>query len=119
MESIRRSADQTCMRRVESAIQLIDDLISIPFVSPRLKSLFGVGGTNLSNADFGVLLTEPLSTVQDQVWDPAVGSTDFTRFCEALAAGRASSRIGAVEIPAVVLNYAKWIREVRTFVSYR
>jgi nitrogen-specific signal transduction histidine kinase len=113
MESIRRSADQTCMRRVESSVQLIDDLLSIPFVNSRLKSLFGVGGANLSDADFGALLTQPLSTVQDQVWDAAVGSTDFTRFCEALAAGRAGSKIGAVEISAVVHNYAKWIREVR------
>lgn len=112
MESIRRSADQTCMRRVEVSIKLIDDLLSIPLINGRLKALFGVGGGNISNADLAAILTEPLSTVQNQVWDPSVGSTDFTRFCTALGAGCVSSRIGAIEIPAIVVNYARWIREV-------
>lgn len=71
----------------------------------------------------------PLGAWQSKNWDPAVGSTGFDEFCEAL-----SKPIGgAMHIAALpighedrllsvwddhkidfsVLNYAKWIREVR------
>jgi len=59
------------------------------------------------------LLQEPLGGVQAKNWDPKVNYDGFAVFCKALGEGNAGSSVGWKTVPAVVANYAKYIKEVR------
>jgi hypothetical protein len=72
----------------------------------------------------------PLGSWQDKNWDPEVGSSGFDDFCDALGKPpfkflsaeidvpygddqRLITLPGGLSLDFVVLNYAKYIREVR------
>ncbi|TDL22164.1 peptidase S28 [Rickenella mellea] len=114
MEIIRNAADPTCSKNLESAIAAIDDMLAMPLLRNRLKALFGLADLEHDD-DFAALLERPLGAWQAKNWDPAVGSTRFDEFCDALAKpliGSATSTLpGGVKVPLTVYNYAQYIRE--------
>jgi hypothetical protein len=63
----------------------------------------------------------PLSTWEDQNWDPAVSSTTFDQFCATLNGNTPTLKDtehtvllgGGLKANIALSNYAKWIREVR------
>lgn len=61
--------------------------------------------------DFVSVLMTPVGYVQGRNWDSAVGSDEWSRFCAVLGSGGADSMLGWVRVPAVVSNFAKWVRE--------
>ncbi|KAG9314743.1 serine carboxypeptidase S28-domain-containing protein [Chiua virens] len=123
---IREAADPACSAHIENTVKTVDTLLQLPFLKSFLKGLFGLHGLEHDD-DFVSVLEYPLGAWQAKVWDPAVGSTKFDEFCEALS----KPIIGAYEIAALpvghedrlltiwddhkidfsVLNYAQWIRE--------
>ena len=110
MDAIRTTSNQTCTGLLTDAVAHIDRLLSNKLLNPGLKALFKLRG--LSDADFASVLSEPLGSVQGGNWDPEVGSDYWGRFCDALGAGKANSKFPIIRSRAVVLNYAKWIKEV-------
>lgn len=109
-EVIRRTANQTCIAHIVSAIKTIDKILDTPLMSSPLKALFGLAGLEHDD-DFVSLLTEPLDGVQGMNWDPAVTSTSWDRFCQTIGAGGAGVQLGLIRVPAEVVNYAAWIRD--------
>ncbi|KAI0742186.1 peptidase S28 [Irpex lacteus] len=89
MEIIRRAAPPTCAAHLENAVRTIDSILlqgdnAISRVLKRhLKGLFGVAELE-HDEDFVALVQSPLGSWQAKNWDPAVGSTAFDEFCEAL-----------------------------------
>lgn len=109
-EVIRRTANQTCIAHIVSAVQTIDKLLDNPLLATPLKALFGLAGLQHDD-DFASLLTEPLGGVQGMNWDQAVSSTSWDKFCEKINSGGAGVQLGLVRVPAEVVNYAAWVRE--------
>ncbi|QRV75051.1 Serine carboxypeptidase S28 [Ceratobasidium sp. AG-Ba] len=109
-DAVRRTADPVCIAHLQTAVQVIDDLLSTRVLKPVLKSWFGLAGL-ASDQDFASLLMTPVGYVQGQNWDSAVGSTEWSRFCAVLGSGGADSTLGVVRVPAVVSNLARWVRE--------
>lgn len=74
-----------CIGLLQNHTELIDSLLGLkmPFITSRLKGAFGLGNIT-SDADFVNALAIPLGSWQARNWDPAVGSTRFFKFCEAL-----------------------------------
>ncbi|KZT27441.1 peptidase S28 [Neolentinus lepideus HHB14362 ss-1] len=116
MDIIRRAADPTCSKHIQNTIKTIDTLLAFPHVKKTLKGLFGLADL-VHDEDFASVLEAPLGYWQAKVWDPAVGSTKFDEFCEALdqppIGGTAESILlpGGLSLDFASLNYAKWIRE--------
>ncbi|KAL7421306.1 Serine carboxypeptidase S28 [Cryptotrichosporon argae] len=109
-DPIQSYGPPACIAALQSAIKTVDAVLALPGPAARaLKALFGLA--ELGNADFGDVLSSPLGYWQAQNWDPAVSTTRFTEFCEAMTAGGAGSHIGLVRIPAEVVNYANYIKE--------
>ena len=104
----------------------------------QLKDLFGLAKLE-NTADFANLLSYPLGSFQSLNWDPSVSSDQFADFCTALV-GKPSGPVspapqrrsallgnggeqaffgardsGSLKVPAVVENYARFIRD--TFVD--
>ncbi|KAG8748275.1 hypothetical protein FRC10_007665 [Ceratobasidium sp. 414] len=111
-DAVRRTADPVCVAHLQTAVQAVDDVLSTRILAPVLKSWFGLGGL-ASDQDFVSVLMTPVGYVQGQNWDSAVGSDEWSRFCVALGRGGADRILGAVRVPAVVSNLARWIREAR------
>ncbi|KAG9122260.1 hypothetical protein FRC07_001443, partial [Ceratobasidium sp. 392] len=109
-DAVRRTADPVCVAHLQTAVQAVDDVLSTHILTPALKSWFGLGGL-ASDQDFVSLLMAPVGYVQGQNWDSAAGSDEWSRFCAVLGRGGADSMLGAVRVPAVVSNLARWIRE--------
>ncbi|KAH9480734.1 putative extracellular serine carboxypeptidase [Psilocybe cubensis] len=128
MDLIREAADPKCSAHLVNSINTIDSILAGPAILKRqLKNLFGLGELEHDD-DFASVLETPLGSWQAKCWDPAVGSTRFDEFCEALDAGVLSSTPGLSELPfghpdrivqledglAVdlsVINYGKWIKK--------
>ncbi|GAB1521920.1 Peptidase S28 [Rhizoctonia solani] len=118
-DAVRRTADPVCIGHLTTAIQAIDDLLSTRVLAKSLKSWFELGELE-SDQDFVSVLMSPIGYVQGQNWDSAVGSDEWSRFCAALGSGGADSTLGWVRVPAVVSNFAKWVREASpTTTRYR
>ncbi|KAJ3558690.1 hypothetical protein NM688_g768 [Phlebia brevispora] len=85
MEIIRNAADPKCISHLETSIQTIDHILSLPQtqLKRRLKGLFGVADLE-HDEDFVSLIESPLGSWQAKNWDPAVGSNRWDEFCEAL-----------------------------------
>ncbi|KAF8316052.1 hypothetical protein DL93DRAFT_2193817 [Clavulina sp. PMI_390] len=108
-DHIRLTASPTCVANLESAISHIDSLLSLPLLNPAIKALFGL--SHLSDEDFASVLAEPLGYVQQGNWDAEVGSDRWERFCATLGSGKkVRSGSALMRRRAVVLNFAKWIR---------
>lgn len=163
MDIIRTAADPKCSAHLENTIETIDGILAREdriglFLKQRLKALFGVADLEHDD-DFASLVEvckklfyrtpasiltlsfscqSPLSSWQSKNWDPAVGSTKFDEFCEALEkpilslheldfildgetgyqydADRATiTWSDGFEIDVSLFNYAKYIREVCFF----
>ncbi|CAE7121416.1 unnamed protein product [Rhizoctonia solani] len=107
MDAVRRTADPVCIGHLTTAIEAIDDVLSTRVLARSLKSWFGLGALE-SDQDFVSVLMTPAGYVQDQNWDGAVGSDQWSRFCAVLGGGGADSTLGWVRVPAVVAHFAKW-----------
>ncbi|KAH9957385.1 peptidase S28 [Lactifluus volemus] len=83
MDVIRLAADPICSSNLVNSISMIDSLLKIGPLRGRLKSLFGLSELE-SDKDFVSVLEYPLTTWEDQNWDPAVSSTTFDQFCATL-----------------------------------
>jgi hypothetical protein len=140
MDVIRTFADPVCSANLVHSVAIIDTLINIPVVKDHLKGLFNLSGLS-SDQDFASVIEvftsapsldtsyschirrnqSPLGSWQDKNWDPAVGSTQFDDFCAALNGNTSSLADTTEEVPFVdghkiniaLLNYAKYIRDVR------
>ncbi|EPQ50969.1 peptidase S28 [Gloeophyllum trabeum ATCC 11539] len=112
MDIIRRAADPKCSARIQTTVKTVDALLAVPRLKRTLKGLFGLADLE-HDEDFASVLETPLGYWQAKVWDPAVGSTKFDEFCEALEHGGAQSVTlpGGLSLDFALLNYAKWIRE--------
>ncbi|GAA5864820.1 hypothetical protein JCM3774_004240 [Rhodotorula dairenensis] len=96
-----------CISLLQNHTELIDSLLALktPFVTSRLKDAFGLGNIT-SDADFVNALAIPLGSWQARNWDPAVGSTRFFDFCDAVTAapeGGANSSDGSSSSAATSL----------------
>ena len=65
MEIIRQAADPKCAQHLEKSIQIIDHLLSVPFLNRRVKALFGVA--DLEHDEDFVSLIEVSA-----VWSPTL-----------------------------------------------
>ncbi|KAI0695544.1 peptidase S28 [Cytidiella melzeri] len=136
MEIIRQAADPKCSAHLENAVGTIDGILAQEgpigiVMKNRLKGLFGVAELE-HDEDFVSLLTSPLSAWQGKNWDPAVGSTKFEEFCEALNKSifshpeimaamnetvmydhetRMVSFSDGLSLDLAIINYAKYVRE--------
>ncbi|KAI0074024.1 peptidase S28 [Panus rudis PR-1116 ss-1] len=125
MEIIRRAANPRCSNHLEKAIQRIDTLLAIPFAKRTLKGLFGLADLE-HDEDFASVIESPLGAWQAKNWDPAVGSTDFEQFCDALnkpLLGHDPEILiydnitqmvtlpGGLRVDLSVYNYANYIKE--------
>ncbi|KAH9958388.1 peptidase S28 [Lactifluus volemus] len=118
MDVIRFASDPICSSNLVNSISMIDSLLKIGPLRGRLKSLFGLSELE-SDKDFASVLEYPLSTWQDQNWDPAVSSTTFDQFCATLNGDTPTLKdtermvllAGGLKANIALLNYAKWIRE--------
>ncbi|KIR63875.1 serine carboxypeptidase [Cryptococcus bacillisporus CA1873] len=111
-DPIQEYGPRECISTLQRAIIFIDNILDHPRATgfPQLlKRLFGLGA--LEDDDFADVISSPLGYWQEKNWDPAVGSTEFYNFCDALTAGGGGSKIGLIRVPASVLNYAKYIKE--------
>ncbi|KDQ17272.1 hypothetical protein BOTBODRAFT_648619 [Botryobasidium botryosum FD-172 SS1] len=112
-EAIRRSANQTCIAHLTSAIMTIDDLLENATANPLLKDLFYGEATNVSDTAFGSYLASGPNSVQGQNWDtsfydPNVDNVTWRSLCDALGKKSEPITLGGVEIPSVVVNFANW-----------
>jgi hypothetical protein len=126
MEVIRLAADKKCSRNLQHGIEQVDHIIlKDKSKLLALKSLFGLQNVTHSD-DFASVLQNPLGNWQSKNWDPAVGSTGFDDFCNAinLAPNGTSGDLNAlpygtgarlVKTPAghldfSLVNYANYIK---------
>jgi len=129
MDIIRRAAEPECSSNIQTSIETVDVVLSIPHLRIALKQLFGLGELEHDD-DFASLLESPLSYWQGKNWDPTVGSTKFEEFCDALSKPLHGSELratidgasydvttdmlalpGGLNVPLVVYNYAQYIKE--------
>ncbi|KAK1922604.1 serine carboxypeptidase S28-domain-containing protein [Papiliotrema laurentii] len=109
-DPIQQYGPEDCISALQSAVKTIDTLLDLPHPVPSvLKGMFGLEHLK-DDADFAEVISSPLGYWQAQNWDPAVGSTGFQVFCDALTAGGAGSKVGLIRIPAEVVNYGKYIK---------
>ncbi|BGP56935.1 hypothetical protein JCM8202v2_004571 [Rhodotorula sphaerocarpa] len=90
-----------CIEHLTNHTALIDSILALnsSLLTPRLKGAFGLGGIT-SDADFVNALAIPLGSWQARNWDPAVGSSRFFEFCDAL--------VVQGESPAVSSRASDW-----------
>ncbi|CDO71761.1 hypothetical protein BN946_scf184920.g45 [Trametes cinnabarina] len=110
---IRQYAPAHCIAQVEKTIFEVDRLITSPSAKTRkaIKAVFGL--QNLTyDPDFASLLSDPLSAWQDNNWDPAVGSTAFAQFCDALGPPDHATvhTEQGITVSNATFNYAKYIK---------
>ncbi|KAH8114486.1 peptidase S28 [Phellopilus nigrolimitatus] len=118
MEVIRKAADPECSKHIETSIAAIDYvLLHTPHLRKPLKALFGLAGLEHDD-DFASLLSSPLGAWQAKNWNPEVGSSEFDKFCAALAqpfGHKGANEIivlpGQLELPVTVYNYAKYLKK--------
>ncbi|OSX59888.1 hypothetical protein POSPLADRAFT_1183590 [Postia placenta MAD-698-R-SB12] len=129
MDIIRRAAEPECSSNIQSAIETIDTVLSIPHLRIVLKRLFGLEEL-VHDDDFASLLESPMGYWQGKNWDPSVGSTKFEEFCDVLAKPPTGSELtalsdgmsydeltgtmslpGGLNVPLVVYNYAQYVKE--------
>ncbi|KAK7028822.1 Serine carboxypeptidase [Paramarasmius palmivorus] len=85
MDVIRNAANATCSNHLHESVKTIDAILAKGNAteSAALKARFGI--TDLAHdVDFVSLITSPLGSWQSKNWDPAVGSTAFDSFCNAI-----------------------------------
>ncbi|KAK1227719.1 Serine carboxypeptidase S28 [Marasmius sp. AFHP31] len=84
MDVIRLAANATCSRNLVGSVNRIDAILEQGgSQSKTLKAQFGIT-TLTHDDDFASLITSPLGAWQSKNWDPAVGSTSFDTFCNAI-----------------------------------
>lgn len=107
-----------CIERLVEHTSLIDSILALgtPFSTSRLKEAFGLGNIT-ADADFVNALAIPLGSWQARNWDPAVGSTRFFEFCDALAVGNSSS-LAAVDLPSLPKDPRKALESFQGYASY-
>ncbi|KAI0311252.1 peptidase S28 [Amylostereum chailletii] len=124
MDTIRLAADPICSANLVHSVAAVDTLLKVPVVRNRVKALFGLEGLE-SDQDFVQLLTSPLGSWQRKNWDPAVGATEFDRFCDILSGNtstladteRTIQMPGGFSVNLAFLNYAKYIKEASRSLS--
>ena len=110
-EPIQKYGPVECISNIADAVQAIDKILDIGGPAARaLRSLFGLGDLS-DDTDFVDVVQSPLGFWQAQNWDPDFGSDGFTQFCDALAQDSIPIKSRFTRIPAVVVNYAKFVRE--------
>ncbi|WVR08970.1 hypothetical protein IAU60_006029 [Kwoniella sp. DSM 27419] len=110
-DPIQRFAPPECISALQEAVTLIDDLLDRPEPIPTLlKGVFGLEQLQ-GNDDFADVISSPLGYWQAKNWDPAVGSTAFYDFCDALTAAKGpGQKIGLIRIPETIINYGRYIK---------
>ncbi|THU97122.1 peptidase S28 [Dendrothele bispora CBS 962.96] len=86
MDVIRKAADPTCSKHLQNSVETIDAILAHDthgLLAKPLKALFGIHDLK-HDVDFVSLIESPLGSWQSKNWDPAVGSTAFDQFCEAI-----------------------------------
>ncbi|OBZ72031.1 putative serine protease EDA2 [Grifola frondosa] len=113
---IRQYAPSDCMAQVVKSIVEFDDLIANPSTHHAVKALFGLPNVT-HDADVASILSAPLGAWQDTNWDPAVSTTDFATFCNALGTpdSKTISTSQGITVSSALANYATYINE--TFAS--
>jgi len=129
-EIIRNAADPTCSSNIERSIAAIDTILDYPRFKGMLKGLFGLADLK-HDEDFVSLISSPLGGWQGKNWDPAIGSTRFDEFCEALSSptsvddaelslnvtmtyndeAKMLTLPGGLDVPVVVYRYAQYIKK--------
>ncbi|KAI0917296.1 hypothetical protein AcW2_007465 [Taiwanofungus camphoratus] len=129
-EIIRLAADPECSASLQTSVEAIDNVLSIPGLKRVLKGLFGLAGLEHDD-DFVSLLESPLGYWQGKNWDPEVGSTGFDEFCDALSQpfvgddgdfsgdgliaydddAKTVALPGGLNVPLTVYNYARYVKE--------
>lgn len=102
---IMEHGPRECIEHLTNHTALIDSVLALnsSLLTPRLKGAFGLGGIT-SDADFVNALAIPLGSWQARNWDPAVGSSRFFEFCDAL--------VVQGESPAVSSRASDWTRRL-------
>ncbi|KAI8983248.1 peptidase S28 [Trametes punicea] len=112
---IRQYAPADCIAQVEKTVYEVDNLItsSQPETRQAIKAVFGLWNLTY-DPDFASLLSYPLGAWQDNNWDPAVGSTAFADFCDALGPpdNAEVNTIQGITVSNATFNYAKYINRV-------
>ncbi|WOO84920.1 putative extracellular serine carboxypeptidase [Vanrija pseudolonga] len=109
-DPIQEYADSDCISAIQTSVQVIDGLLSLPGpINRGIKGLFGLEA--LEDDDFAEVLTYPFGAWQGQNWNPGVSTDAWDNFCEAITSGGAGSQIGLIKIPAEINNYANWIKK--------
>ncbi|KAI0762442.1 peptidase S28 [Fomes fomentarius] len=81
---IRQYAPADCVAQVVTTIDEVDRLLlGTNETRDAIKKVFGLNGISY-DPDFASLLSSPLGGWQGTNWDPAINSTGFGRFCDAL-----------------------------------
>lgn len=110
-EIIRTAANSTCMTRLETAVQQIDDIIAQGKHTQALKTLFGLQNIT-HDVDFASTLSFPLGNWQALNWDPTVSTTDFDTFCSYInAPGNGAALASDCPVDVSVVNFAKYSRD--------
>ncbi|KAH9957380.1 serine carboxypeptidase S28-domain-containing protein [Lactifluus volemus] len=118
VDAIRLDAGPIFSSNLVNSISMIDSLLKIGPLRGRLKGLFGLSELE-SDKDSVSVLEYPLTTWEDENWDPAVSSTTFDQFCATLNGDTPTLKDtertvllgGGLKANIALLNYAKWIRE--------
>ncbi|KAI0656771.1 peptidase S28 [Cubamyces menziesii] len=109
---IRQYAPASCIAQVEKTIDEVDAFITSPKAETRhaIKAVFGLQNITY-DPDFASLLSGPLGAWQENNWDPAVGSTAFANFCDALGTPDNAKIHTAqgITVSNATFNYAKYI----------
>lgn len=113
-----------CISLLQNHTELIDSLLELkmPYITSRLKGAFGLGNIT-SDADFVNALAIPLGSWQARNWDPAVGSTRFFRFCDALTpptndSNNNSTSIVASLFPSLPSDPKKALESLQGYANY-
>lgn len=96
-DPIQEYADPDCISAIQTSVQVIDGLLSLPGpVNRAIKGLFGLA--ELEDDDFAEVLTFPFGAWQGQNWNPKVSTDAWDNFCEAITSGGAGSQIGLIKM---------------------
>jgi len=126
---IRNYTAPDCREALESSVKLVDHLLSMDLTRGLIKSLFGLRELK-DDRDFVSVLHSARGSWQSKNWDPAVGSTRWDDFCDALV-GKSNNEslitedIAALEsdghelleslkveaVDFTIFNYARYVRK--------
>jgi len=86
MEPIATYGPRACIKTIQKLTNVVDNILigqNDASLHYQLKEVFGMA-TVEDDADFGMTIATPLGGWQARNWDPAVGSSSFSLYCENL-----------------------------------